>query len=75
MICSLLIVATRLRQSDPYCLFRLSLRSRARGPNPYWIEDGPIVAHVSEIKGLSRKCGKISPLKRNSYFERFPHRR
>jgi hypothetical protein len=39
------------------------------------IEDGPIVAHISEIKDLSRKCGNICPLKRNGYFERFPHRR
>jgi hypothetical protein len=34
---------------------------------------GPKVSDRNDCNGLSRKCGNIDPLKRNGYFERFPH--
>ena len=33
------------------------------------------MSDCNDRNGLGRKCGNISPLKRNGYFERFPHRR
>jgi hypothetical protein len=39
------------------------------------LQVGPKVGDCCDLNGLSRKCGKISPLTRNGYFERFPHRR
>jgi hypothetical protein len=44
-------------------------------PFKFEIEDGPKVSDFNDRNGLSRKCGNISLLKRNGYFERFPHRR
>jgi hypothetical protein len=46
------------------------------GPtSKFLVEDGPKVSDCNDRNGLSRKCGNIGPLKRNGYFERFPHRR
>ena len=58
----------------PFC----GIRSRiplGRDPIPSCKQVGPKVSDCNDRNGLSRKCGNISPLKRNGYFERFPHQR
>jgi hypothetical protein len=48
---------------------------QGRNPVPSCQQVGPIVRHRNDVNNLGRKCGNIGPLKRNGYFERFPHRR
>jgi hypothetical protein len=47
----------------------------AAHPLEFEIEDGPKVGDCNDRNVLSRRCGNKSPLKRNGYFEGFPHRR
>ncbi len=54
----------------------VSFRKNAISDGWTWVlQVGPKVSDCNDRNGLSRKCGNISPLKRNGYFERFPHQR
>jgi hypothetical protein len=58
---------TLLRNSNPNSPWAL--------PGSLLQQVGPKVSDFNDRNDLGRECGNISPLKRNGYFDRFPHRR
>jgi hypothetical protein len=64
-----------LYQSGDALLRNSMPNSLGRDPVPSCQQVGPKVSDCNDRNGLSRKCGNIGPMKRNGYFERFPHRR